>query len=82
MFNDILEFIAENKTKNFGKTVLKMRSQLCEKIAYVSTKILLEKSEQTDNKKKWKRLQSLADSGDKTSSSRGFLIPHLKNSVP
>ena len=52
MFNDILEFIAENKTKNFGKTVLKMRSQLCEKIAYVSTKILLEKSEQTDNKKK------------------------------
>ena len=46
MFIDILQFEAENKTKNLGKLFLKMWSQICGKIVYVSTKQLLEKKEE------------------------------------
>ena len=52
-------------------------------MAYVSTKLLLEKSAKKKNKKKKKQenvLKSLADSGDNTSSSGRFLRPHLQNS--
>ena len=45
-------------------------------MAYVSTKIFLKKS------KEKKRSQSLADSGDKTSSSCRFLRPHYEISFP
>ena len=47
-----------------------------------SMKLLLEKSAKTKNKKLRKRLQSLADSGDKTSTSGRFLRPDFKNSFP
>jgi hypothetical protein len=48
MFLDILEFRIENK-KSFGKTVLKMVSQIGEKKVNVSKKVLLEKSLKTKN---------------------------------
>ena len=52
---------------------------------YVSTKLLLEKSAETKKnkykKKQWKCVQSLADSGD-TSSSGRFLRRHFQNSSP
>ena len=44
MFLDILEFRVENKKNYLGKTVLKMWSQILRKMAYVSTKLLLEKN--------------------------------------
>ena len=45
MFLDILEFSVGNKQKNcVGKTVLRILSQIWERMAYVSTKLLLEKS--------------------------------------
>ena len=50
-----------------------------------STKLLLEKSAKTKknkNKKPWKHLKSLADSGDKTTSSGRFLRPDFQNSFP
>ena len=50
MFLDILEFREENKKKYLGKTVLKMWSQILQKMAYESTKLLLEKSAETKNK--------------------------------
>ena len=43
MFLEILEFRVENKKNCLGKTVFKMWSQICEQMAYVSTKFLLEK---------------------------------------
>ena len=44
MFLDNLEFKVKNKTKNCRrKTVLKMGYQICEKMGYVSLKILLDK---------------------------------------
>ena len=51
MFLDILEFRVENKKKYFGKTVLKMWSQILRKMAYMSTKLLLEKSGKKRKKK-------------------------------
>ena len=56
-----------------------------QKIAYMSAKLLLDKSIKTktnNNKKPWKRLQSLADSRDKTSSFGRFLRLHFQNSFP
>ena len=75
----------DKKKHCLRKTALKMWSQICEKIAYVSTKLRLKKCAKTKKKrrrKKLKHLQSVADSGDKTISSRGFLRPHLQNSFP
>ena len=51
-----------------------MWPQICETVAYWSTKSLYEKEE--EEKKK------MAASGDKTSSSCGFLRPHFQNSFP
>ena len=51
MFLDILEFRVENKKKYLGKTVLKMWSQILRKMAYVSTKLLLEKNAKTKKNK-------------------------------
>ena len=48
---DILEFTVENEKNGLGKTVLKMW-WICEKIAYVSTKLLLEKCIKTTTIKK------------------------------
>ena len=78
MFLDILEFRVEHK-KNclVWKCVLRFN----QKIAYMSKKLLLEKSAKA-KKKPWKHLQSLADSGDKTSSPGRFLRPHFQNSFP
>ena len=47
MFLDILEFRIENKKDFLGKTVLKMRSQILRKMAYETTKLLLEKNAKT-----------------------------------
>ena len=50
-----------------------------------STKLLLEKSAKTKknkNKKQWKHLKSLADSGDKTTSSGRFLRPAFQKNFP
>ena len=55
MFLDILEFRVETKKKWFGKTVFKMWSQLCGKIAYFSAKLLLEKSAKTKKKNEEKK---------------------------
>ena len=56
MFLDILEFVVENKNKKkLGKTVLKMWSQLCQKKADVSTKLLLEKNATIKKKLKTKK---------------------------
>ena len=52
MVLDILEFRIENQQKSLGKTVLKMRSQICEEKSYVSTKMLLEKSSKLKTTKK------------------------------
>ena len=52
-------------------------------MAYVSTKLLLEKNAKTKKnkiEKPWKHLKSLADSGDQTSSSGRFLRPYFQNS--
>ena len=54
MFRDILEFTVENKKYCLRKTVVKMWSQICNKKAYVSTKILLEKRA-TNKKRKEKK---------------------------
>ena len=72
MFLNILEFKVENKQKiSLGKTFLKMLFQICEKLTFVSTKLLLEKvkklKKKPKNKKTWMHSQSLADSEDKTS---------------
>ena len=42
MFIDILEFTV--KKIDLGKTILKMLFQICEKMAYVSTKLLAKKT--------------------------------------
>ena len=47
MFLDILEFTEETKQKYLEKTFLKMWSQISPKKAYMSTKLLLEKSAKT-----------------------------------
>ena len=81
MFLGILEFIVKNK-KKLGKLFWKCGLSF-KKIDYVSIKLLLEKSAKTKKKKNakpGKRLKSLADFGDKTSSSCKFLRPHFENS--
>ena len=40
-FCDIIDFREETKKNCVGNTVLEIWSQICEKIAYVSTKLLL-----------------------------------------
>ena len=49
-----------------------------------STELLFKKNAKTKKRKKRnkKRLQSLADSGDKTTSSGRFLRPDFQNSFP
>ena len=85
MFLGILEFKVENKKQYLGKTVLQCGLRFKLKMAYVSAKLLLEKSAKTKknrNAKPWKRLKSLADFVDKTSSSGKFLKQHFLNSFP
>ena len=50
--------------KLVGKTVMKVWSQIYEKISYMSTKLLLAKSAKKKKKEKKKNMQTLADSGD------------------
>ena len=45
MFLDSFELSIENKKNNLGKTVLKMQSQICRKIAMLVNKIAFKKSE-------------------------------------
>ena len=59
MFLDIFEFTVERRKKCLGKTVLKMWFQICEKIAYVSTKLLLEKNAKTNKKITTKNHESI-----------------------
>ena len=82
MFLGILEFIVEKKTIS-GKLLWKCGFRFKRKMAYVSTKPLLEKSAKTKKKlnaKLWKSLKSLADFGDITTSAGKFLRPHFQNS--
>ena len=84
MFLNILEFTVENKKNIFRKLCWKCGHKFHHPIAYMSTKLLLEKVQKlkkNKNKKPWKRLQSLEDSGDTTSSSGRFLRPHLQNNI-
>ena len=84
MFLDIWKFKVENKNKFREHCIKNVVSDLWKKIDYVSTQLLLEKVQQnkTNNKNPLMRSQSLADSGDKNSSSCKFLIPHFQNSFP
>ena len=64
---------------------MKMWSQIQRKNFLCVHKTTFRKSSKTKkikNKKPRKRLQSLADSGDKTSCSGRFLRPHFQNSFP
>ena len=83
MFLDILEFTVEKQKNCLAKTVLKMWSQKLTKNGLKVHKTTFRKSAKTKkskNKKQWKRLKSLADSGDKTSSSGRFLRPDFQYS--
>ena len=51
MFLEILEFKVENKTKVLGETDLKVWPPICETVAYLSTKLLLEKMPKKMQKK-------------------------------
>ena len=53
---------------------------ICEKMAYVSTKLLSEKITKTITIKNMKAFTILADSGDKSSSLCRFLRPHFQDS--
>ena len=55
MFLDILEFTVENKKNILGK----MWFQICEKMAYVSTKLILEKSVKTNKLIKTKNNENI-----------------------
>ena len=59
MFLEILECGVENKKKCLWKTVLKMLSQICGKIVYLSTKLLLEKSAKKKIKQKVMRVSTI-----------------------
>ena len=58
MFLDILKFTAENKKKCLGKTVLKCGLRFKDKVAYVSTKLLLDKNAKTENNKNQKTMKT------------------------
>ena len=47
---------SRKKKHCLGKTVLNMMTQICEQMAYVSTKLLLEKSAKTKQNKKNKKI--------------------------
>ena len=72
----------KQKKSGLGKLFWKYGLRCIEKIAYVSTKLILEKVQKTGKnlkkKHKKKHLESLSDSGDKTSSSDRFLRPNFK----
>ena len=83
-FLDIFELTVETiKQKCLGKTYLKIWSPICEKNNLCFHKTTLRKTKKKKRKKtQWKRLQSLSDSGDKTSSFCRFPKPHFQNSFP
>ena len=59
MFLDILEYRVENKKNYLGKTVLKIWSQILRKMAFVSTKLFLEKNAKKLNKIKLKNHENV-----------------------
>ena len=63
MFLEMLEFRVAKQQQKLGKTIYKVLSQICEQIAYVSTKLLYKKSAQTTKKERDKIKASTIFSG-------------------
>ena len=86
MFLGILEFtVKKTKKEKFRENCfVNVVSDLWDNsmCVYGTTfrKKCTQKSAKKNNKKTWKLSQSLADSGEKTSSSSRFLRPHYQNS--